>query len=75
MAGQSRERRPPSELQYDPGCYLCPGNERAGGARNPKYTNTFVFDNDYPALLPDELDRKGERGRFIVAEAKKGSAA
>ncbi|HEV8130483.1 MAG TPA: UDP-glucose--hexose-1-phosphate uridylyltransferase [Acidobacteriota bacterium] len=39
--------------QYDPGCYLCPGNERAGSARNPQYTSTFIFDNDFSALLPD----------------------
>lgn len=38
---------------YDPTCYLCPGNARAGGVRNPAYTGTFVFDNDYAALLPD----------------------
>jgi UDPglucose--hexose-1-phosphate uridylyltransferase len=35
---------------YDPSCYLCPGNARAGGARNPAYTSTFAFDNDFPAL-------------------------
>lgn len=38
---------------YDPGCYLCPGNSRAGGARNPSYDGTFVFPNDFPAMLPD----------------------
>ncbi len=38
---------------YDPSCYLCPGNERAGGAVNPRYERTYVFTNDYPALLPD----------------------
>ena len=43
------ERRPP----YDPKCYLCPGNERANDARNPKYGGTFVFDNDFPALTMD----------------------
>jgi len=35
---------------YDPGCYLCPGNARAGGAENPRYEGTFVFDNDFAAL-------------------------
>jgi len=46
----------PSEIlpAYDPTCYLCPGNERAGGIRNPAYTSTFVFDNDFAALQPDE---------------------
>jgi UDPglucose--hexose-1-phosphate uridylyltransferase len=38
--------------QYDPKCYLCPGNERAGGEKNPPYTGTYVFDNDFAALLP-----------------------
>jgi UDPglucose--hexose-1-phosphate uridylyltransferase len=38
---------------YDPACYLCPGNERAGGVRNPAYERTFVFTNDFAALLPD----------------------
>ena len=38
---------------YDPGCYLCPGNTRAGGDRNPPYSSTFVFTNDFAALLPD----------------------
>jgi UDPglucose--hexose-1-phosphate uridylyltransferase len=42
----ARDKRPP----HDPGCYLCPDNARAGGQRNPPYTGTFVFDNDFPAL-------------------------
>jgi UDPglucose--hexose-1-phosphate uridylyltransferase len=47
--------RPPQETRpaYDPGCYLCPGNARAGGVRNPQYESTFVFTNDFSALLPD----------------------
>ncbi|MFN3257295.1 MAG: UDP-glucose--hexose-1-phosphate uridylyltransferase [Ilumatobacter sp.] len=38
--------------RHDPECYLCPGNERAGGVRNPDYESTFVFQNDFSALLP-----------------------
>ena len=38
--------------EHDPSCYLCPGNERANGERNPQYTGTFVFTNDFPALVP-----------------------
>ncbi len=45
------QRRP----AYDPTCYLCPGNRRAGDAMNPAYTGTFVFDNDFSALLPGAL--------------------
>jgi UDPglucose--hexose-1-phosphate uridylyltransferase len=48
------EKAPPENLaQYDPDCYLCPRNERAGGLKNPDYESTFVFDNDFAALLPD----------------------
>ena len=41
---------------YDPTCYLCPGNSRAGGVQNPDYDSTFVFDNDFASLLPDSSD-------------------
>jgi UDPglucose--hexose-1-phosphate uridylyltransferase len=61
--GQVEKRPPESRPPYDPGCYLCPGNERAGGNRNPQYKSTFVFQNDFGALLPDtptaELDQYG----------------
>jgi len=49
----SAEQRP----AYDPTCYLCPGNQRAGGIRTPDYTSTFVFDNDFAALLPNTAER------------------
>ncbi len=38
---------------YDGHCYLCPGNTRAGGHKNPDYTSTFAFTNDFAALIPD----------------------
>ena len=51
------EKSPAASLPaYDPACYLCPGNERAGGVHNPNYTGTFIFDNDFPALQPDPLE-------------------
>jgi len=37
---------------YDPGCYLCAGNARVTGERNPPYRGTYVFTNDYAALMP-----------------------
>lgn len=46
-------------LKYDPNCYLCPGNVRANGEPNPEYSNTFVFENDFPALLP-QSDHESE---------------
>jgi UDPglucose--hexose-1-phosphate uridylyltransferase len=49
--------KPPVENlpQYDPTCYLCPRNERAGGIKNPDYRGTFTFDNDFASLLPDPI--------------------
>ena len=38
---------------YDQSCYLCPGNERAGGIVNPKYTEPYAFTNDFSAITPD----------------------
>ncbi|HET9907366.1 MAG TPA: UDP-glucose--hexose-1-phosphate uridylyltransferase [Anaerolineales bacterium] len=40
--------------EYDPDCYLCPRNQRVGGTRNPDYSSTFIFDNDFSSLLPAE---------------------
>jgi UDPglucose--hexose-1-phosphate uridylyltransferase len=49
------EKAPPENLpQYDPTCYLCPGNLRSTGEKNAVYTGTFVFDNDFSAILPPE---------------------
>jgi len=56
---------------YDPSCYLCPGNERAGGHRNPPYTNTFVFDNDFAALRSDTPIGEFADG-LLSARAEKG---
>jgi UDPglucose--hexose-1-phosphate uridylyltransferase len=71
--GKVEKLAPSSALRYDPGCYLCPGNERAGGARNPNYTGTFVFDNDYPALLPHTPAEAVNEENLIVAESEVGN--
>lgn len=73
---QGQTERQPEErgLRYDPHCYLCPGNRRAGGVQNPKYESTFVFDNDFAAMKPSvsaSLTAQGEQG-LLVAEAEPG---
>jgi UDPglucose--hexose-1-phosphate uridylyltransferase len=70
--GQTEETAVDQKPAYDPKCYLCPGNERAGNSRNAEYSSTFSFVNDFSALLPetssesinekDLLITKGERG-------------
>ena len=54
--GEVGQKAAPSGGRYDPQCYLCPGNQRAGGASNPAYEGIFSFVNDYAALLPDSPD-------------------
>lgn len=38
---------------YVSDCYLCPGNPRVSGHKNPAYTGVYVFDNDHPCAGPD----------------------
>jgi UDPglucose--hexose-1-phosphate uridylyltransferase len=60
-------------LSYDPTCYLCPGNERAGGLNNPNYASTFVFTNDFAALLDDAPDGGYQRGELLQAVSERGT--
>ena len=58
--------------EYDPQCYLCPGNERAGGKINPQYHDTFVFKNDFSSLLADTPFGKIEESGLFIAKSEKG---
>jgi UDPglucose--hexose-1-phosphate uridylyltransferase len=51
--GEVSKTGAPASLTYDPECYLCPGNKRAGGEVNPAYDGVFSFVNDYAAVLPN----------------------
>ena len=57
---------------YDPACYMCPGNMRAGGTRNPEYDATLVFDNDYPAFLSGTPEGSLDDGGLITARSESG---
>jgi UDPglucose--hexose-1-phosphate uridylyltransferase len=72
--GEVARQQTTREPAYDPGCYLCPGNARAGGIRNPKYETTFVFTNDFAALNPDTpIAREDVEGRgLLVAQSEPG---
>ncbi len=58
---------------YDPTCYLCPGNTRISGAANPKYTDTYVFDNDFAALLKDTPDVPTDPDPLFVSARVEGA--
>ena len=70
--GQVAKPAASPQIEYDPECYLCPGNARSQGLRNPVYRTTFVFDNDFPALLPDVHEGKCEKDGLIVARTERG---
>ncbi len=72
--GQVEKEAQAVQPAYDPECYLCPGNVRAGGVRNPDYKQTFVFENDFAALKPDvPTDRLDEGARgLLVAQGEPG---
>jgi UDPglucose--hexose-1-phosphate uridylyltransferase len=71
--GQVERSAPEQRPAYDPQCYLCPGNARAGGAANPSYEQTFVFTNDYAALLPDTPEGTFDRDGLLHAELARGT--
>ncbi len=71
--GQMESALPEVPQAYDPSCYLCPGNSRAKGARNPLYAGTFVFDNDFPALLPEVPPPDGAPNELLRSASQAGA--
>jgi UDPglucose--hexose-1-phosphate uridylyltransferase len=74
--GQTETPAVAARAPYDPDCYLCPGNARAGGDRNPAYQGTYVFGNDFAALRPEMVagDRASgdDSAGLLVANAESG---
>ncbi len=71
--GQIEKRAPDRRPPFDPDCYLCPGTERSGGIRNEDYTGTYVFTNDFPALIPDGATFAADESDLFVAEPQRGT--
>jgi UDPglucose--hexose-1-phosphate uridylyltransferase len=57
--GKVEATTPDNRPTYDPKCYLCPGNVRVEGDNNPPYTGTYVFPNDFAALLSESAVPEG----------------
>jgi UDPglucose--hexose-1-phosphate uridylyltransferase len=57
---------------YDPACYLCPGNARVGGERNPDYVGPYVFNNDFPPLTNDTV--AASHDPLFIASPARGKA-
>ena len=69
LEGVQEEQLP----EYDPDCYLCPGNKRAGGVQNPNYESTFVFENDFAALKLDTPASTLNQSGLMMAEGEPGT--
>ena len=70
--GEVSETEDQSRPEYDPDCYLCPGNKRANGEINPRYSNTFVFTNDFSALLENTQKYSFNKKDLLIARSEKG---
>ena len=70
--GQKESLPPLDRPRHDPTCYLCPGNVRANGEVNPAYEDTYVFDNDFAAMLPTAVKTQGGSSCLFRTEPVSG---
>lgn len=72
--GQQEANQWPESAAHDPSCYLCPGNKRVGGELNPDYKTTYVFTNDFAALMPWVPEAPASADPLFQIEAEQGTS-
>lgn len=72
--GQQEPNQWPESAAHDPNCYLCPGNARVGGERNPVYSTTYVFTNDFAALMPEVPQAPASGDPLFQIQAEQGTS-
>jgi UDPglucose--hexose-1-phosphate uridylyltransferase len=72
--GQQEPNQWPQSPVHDPKCFLCPGNNRIGGELNPAYDQTFVFTNDFAALMPSVPQAPESRDPLFQIQAEQGES-
>ncbi len=72
--GQQEKTSSHVNPKYDSGCYLCPGNIRVNGDKNPDYKGTFSFNNDFGALLQEngQIEENNSQDELFIARAERG---
>lgn len=70
--GQQERTVEIQELKHDISCYLCPGNTRVNGSKNPDYNGPYVFDNDFGALLDKDVIFSENKEEFFILQPEKG---
>ncbi|CCK72515.1 UDP-glucose:hexose-1-phosphate uridylyltransferase KNAG_0K01540 [Huiozyma naganishii CBS 8797] len=77
--GQQEAPFKPDIPEYDEKCFLCPGNDRATGGKNPKYESTYIFQNDYAAVKTDQPslketgDKDSLKNRLFKVQSVRGN--
>ncbi|MDV5228191.1 UDP-glucose--hexose-1-phosphate uridylyltransferase [Providencia manganoxydans] len=71
-SGQDEKTEIKQLPSYDEHCFLCPTNHRVSGDSNPDYQGTYVFQNDYSALLPDACGQPAKQSALFQAQAVSG---
>lgn len=66
--GSDQEHLP----KHDPGCYLCAGNLRVNGEKNPDYKGVYVFDNDFGSLMNEEVEISENKTGFFSMHPERG---
>jgi UDPglucose--hexose-1-phosphate uridylyltransferase len=72
--GQVEKPQISDNAAHDPECYLCSGNTRINGEVNPEYEGTFVFTNDFAALMEDTPASEQSNDDLFTLEAARGTS-
>ncbi|ECJ3937351.1 galactose-1-phosphate uridylyltransferase [Salmonella enterica subsp. salamae] len=59
---------------HDPDCFLCAGNTRVTGDKNPDYQGTYVFTNDFAALMADTPDAPDSHDPLMRCQSARGTS-
>lgn len=70
--GQEEKLSIENPVKHNPSCYLCSGNMRVNGSKNSEYQGTYVFDNDFGALLNEEVVFSDVRDEFFITKPERG---
>jgi UDPglucose--hexose-1-phosphate uridylyltransferase len=70
--GQNEKVHEDNRPEHDKNCYLCAGNVRANGVKNPDYKDCYVFENDFSALLKDEVTYENKNNALFQLKPERG---
>lgn len=70
--GQTEKRTEEKLPAHDEHCYLCSGNLRINGEKNPKYKGVYVFANDFGSLMKEEVESSFESSGFFTLQPERG---